>query len=227
MIEKTATIIGATGLIGSILQAQLLQDPYYDRVRALVRRPEQLQEDNPKSETKLVNFEDTEWLKLALDGSDAVFCCIGTTQKKMGRDKNAYWKIDHDIPVNACKLARETGCEKFIMVSAIGADAKSGNFYIRMKGQTEADVIATGMPIVHIMQPSLLLGKRTEKRPLEKFSQVVFKPVSQLMFGSLSKYRAIEADTVAKAMITASKSDEQGIFRHTYDGIMALAKQDV
>lgn len=220
MIEKTATIIGSTGMIGSLLTKYLLEDPSYDSVRILVRKTVELTHN--KLDIKLVNFDDHEWWKLSLEGSSAVFSCIGGTMKNVLGDKKLYWKIDHDIPVKACHLAHETGCEKFIYVSAIGSNANSNNFYLKMKGQTQKDIIATGMPQIHIMEPSILLGKRKENRPLEKIAQFVMSPLSKLMSGPLSKYRAIEGADVAKAMIAASKKNEAGVFHYTYNEMMQL-----
>ena len=77
----TATIVGSTGLIGNYLLEQLLQDEYFDTVRILIRRSLEL--THPKLEKKLVDFTDTESLRLGLEGSDVIFCTIGTTQKKV------------------------------------------------------------------------------------------------------------------------------------------------
>lgn len=224
MSERTATIIGSTGMIGTQLLNLLMQDPDYDYIRILVRRPVPV--TNNRLEIKLVNFDDLETVQLALDGSDVVFSCIGTTNKKVRGDKKLYWKIDHDIPVNACRLALERGCEKFVFVSSIGANANSTLFYTKMKGQTEQDVIATGMPEVHIMRPGMLLGERKESRPLEKFAQVVMKPLSGLMVGKARQYRAIEAIDVARAMIGAAKRNVKGTYIYTYDDMMKLAKKN-
>ncbi len=220
MSDRTATIIGSTGMIGSYLLDLLLKDDYYDYIRILVRRPVPI--TNDRLEVKLVNFDDLESVKLALDGSDVVFSCIGTTNKNVRGNKKLYWQIDHDIPVNAARLALETGCEKFIFVSSSGANAESKIFYTQMKGQTEKDVIATGIPEVHIMRPGMLLGSRKESRPAEKFFQVAFKNLSGLLFGSLRQYRAIEGADVAKAMIAASKLNTKGVHIYSFDEMMAL-----
>src|SRR6266508_1696675 len=98
MSAKTATIIGATGLIGGELLNLLLQDNYFDRVRVLLRRP--FEREHPKIEKKLVDFNDADSLLIAIDGSDAIFCAVGTTQKKVKGDKEAYRKVDYDIPVH-------------------------------------------------------------------------------------------------------------------------------
>ncbi len=160
MSKKTATLIGATGLIGSRLLQELLNDTYFDTVRILIRRP--LEINHPKLEKKLVDFTDAESFRLALEKSDAVFCAIGTTQKKVKGDKVAYRKIDFDIPVHAAKFCKETGCEKFILVSSIGANSKSNNFYLKLKGEVEDEVKAIGIKTTHIHAALHFVG--SEKR---------------------------------------------------------------
>src|SRR6185436_7972134 len=124
----TATLVGATGLIGSYLLEALLDDPYFDTVRILIRRPTDI--THPKLEKKIVDFNDSDSLLVALSNSAVVFCAIGTTQKKVKGDKEAYRKIDFDIPVKLARFCKMSGCEKFILVSSVGANSKSSNFYI-------------------------------------------------------------------------------------------------
>ncbi len=195
-----ATVIGATGLIGSYLLELLLKDDRFDSVRVLVRRP--FEPDHPKLEKKLVDFTDAESFRLALEGSDVVFCCIGTTQKKVKGDKEAYRKIDYDITVNAARFCKLNGCETFVFVSSVGANSKSNNFYLKLKGEIEDAVRAVGLRHVHIMQPSLLLGDRKESRLGEKIAQWVIPVISFLI---PKKYRPIHARKVAEMMINAAK----------------------
>ncbi|MFN2439722.1 MAG: NAD(P)H-binding protein, partial [Chitinophagaceae bacterium] len=108
MNGTTATIIGSTGLIGNYLLQQLINDKGFDTIRLLVRRP--VKNENPKVEIKLIDFNDHESFKLGIEASDVVFCAVGTTQMKVKGDKEAYRKIDHDIPVNAARFCKETGC---------------------------------------------------------------------------------------------------------------------
>ena len=109
----TATLIGATGLIGSYLLEVLLNDPYFDTIRILIRRPIEI--THPKLEKKIVDFNDSDSVLVALSNSDVVFCAIGSTMKKVKGDKDAYRKIDYDIPVNLARFCKMTGCEKFIV----------------------------------------------------------------------------------------------------------------
>jgi len=214
----TATIVGATGLIGGHLLNELLDDSYFDVVRILIRRP--LGITPPKLEKKIVDFNDSDSLLVALSNSDVVFCSIGTTQKKVKGDKEAYRKIDFEIPVKLARFCKMTGCEKFILVSSVGANSKSGNFYIKLKGEVEDAVRTVGLRSLHILRPSFLLGERKEFR----IGEVIGKPLMQLFsFAIPAKYKAIQAKDVAKAMVAIAKKNEEGSFVYEYDHIQELA----
>lgn len=195
-----ATIIGSTGLIGGHLLELILNDDLFETVRILIRRP--LAITHPKLEKKLVDFNDLESYRLALEGTDVIFCCIGTTMKKMKGDKDAYRKVDYDIAVHAAKLGKANGCEKFVLVSAVGADSKSNNFYLKLKGEIEEAVQATGIESVYILRPSLLLGNRKEFRLSEKLASWLMPLFAFLL---PAKYKPVKANEVAKAMVNAVK----------------------
>ena len=195
-----ATIIGATGLIGGHLLDMLLNDITFKSVRILIRRPLEL--SHPKLEKKLVDFSDMENFRLALEGTDVIFCTIGTTMKKMKGDKDAYRKVDYEIAVNAARLGKANGCEKFVLVSAVGADSQSRNFYLKLKGETEEAVQASGIESVYILRPSLLIGNRKEFRAGEKLASWLMPLFAFIL---PAKYRPVKAIDVAKAMIHAVK----------------------
>ena len=215
----TATLIGATGLIGGCLLKELLNDPYFDTVRILIRRP--LDIIHPKLEKKIVDFNDSDSLLVALSNSDVLFCAIGSTMKKVKGDKDAYRKIDFDIPVKLARFCKMTGCEKFILVSSAGANSKSMNFYQRLKGETDEAVKEAGLKIVHIMRPSLLLGERKEFRLGENIGKAVMTSLSFLI---PEKYKAIQGKQVSKVMTALSKKNEEGYFVHENSEIRRLSK---
>ena len=213
----TATLIGATGLIGNYLLDELLNDPFFNTVRILIRRP--LDISHPKLEKKIVDFNDSDSILVALSNSDVVFCSIGTTQRKVKGDKDAYRKIDFDIPVKVARFCKMTGCEKFILVSSVGANSKSKSFYLKLKGEVEDAIESVGLNWVHIMRPSMLLGDRKESRFGESIGKVIITPFSFLI---PSKYKPIQARDVAKAMLAAAKKTEEGFFIHEYRKIKSL-----
>ncbi len=215
MSDKTATIIGATGLIGSYLLEQLIQDESFNVIRLLVRRP--FKNENSKIEVKLIDFTDYESFKLGIEGSDVVFCSVGTTQKKVKGDKEAYRKIDHDIPVKAARFCKETGCNNFLIVSSVGADAKSKNFYLRLKGEVENEIKNIDLKTVSVFRPSILLGNRKESRTGESIGQIAMQTFSFVFINNLRKYKPIYAREVAAAMIYATKQQKTGISIYEYD----------
>ena len=218
MNGKTATIIGVTGMIGGYLYELLKKDNSFDTIRLIVRRP--IPKDDPRTEIKLVDFADAESLQLAIDGSDVVFATVGTTQRKVKGDKEAYRKVDYDIPVKAAQFCKATGCETFVLVSAIGANSKSSNFYLKLKGEIEEAIKAVGLRSVHIMQPSMLMGDRKESRPGEKIAAAIMPRLSFLI---PSKYRAIDAKKVAGAMLKVVKENKNGVFVYRYKEIRDMS----
>jgi uncharacterized protein YbjT (DUF2867 family) len=221
MTSKTAALIGATGLIGGELLNLLLKDDYFSTVKILVRRPFNLV--HPKLEKKLVDFNDNDSLLVALDNSDIIFCTVGTTQKKVKGDKEAYRKVDYDIPVHAARFCKMVGCNVFVLVSSVGANSKGKNFYLKLKGEVEDQIGKLGIGSVHIMRPSMLVGDREEFRIGEKIGTPLMKAFSFLL---PSKYKPIKAGDVAKAMVAAAKNNEQGFLVYEYEEMRKLAKTE-
>jgi uncharacterized protein YbjT (DUF2867 family) len=222
MNEQTAVVIGATGLIGNMVVEELLNDDAFSIVRTLTRKP--LTIIHPKLQQKIVNFNDMDDYKEKFGEGDIIFCCIGTTQKKVKGDKEAYKKVDYDIPVNAAQIGISRNFKKYLIVSSVGANEKSSNFYLQLKGKTENAIKEFTFRSISIFRPAQLLGKRKEYRPAEKILQPVTKFISLLLFGSLKKYRSINAKDVAKAMVKESKQNNPGVHYFEYTQMMQLQK---
>ncbi len=218
MERKTATLIGATGLIGSQILQQLIDDADFRKIKVLVRRPFKFV--HPKIELIQLDFADEVAYQAAIAGSDAVFCSVGTTLKQVNSDMVAYRKIDYDIPVNAARFCVATGCPKFLLVSSIGANSQSSNFYLKLKGEVEEKVGSLGIPSVAVFRPSMLLGERAEFRLGEKVGQTL---MGVLGFMIPKPYKAIDVKTVAKAMIAVAKKETQGLEFYTYAEMLNLA----
>ena len=211
MSQKTAALIGATGLIGSQLLDLLRQDGDYKTIRALSRRP--LDIADPKTPVVVLDFSDEAAFKAALEGCDAVFCSVGTTQSKVKGDMTAYRKVDYDIPVNAARFCAELGIPHFLLVSSVGANSKGGNFYIKLKGEVEDRVSSMAIPSISIFCPSMLLGNRNESRPAEAVGQVLMRALAFLI---PSKYKPIQGRDVARAMIAAARRGAEGVRVYHY-----------
>jgi uncharacterized protein YbjT (DUF2867 family) len=209
--DMKATIIGASGLIGSYLLQQLLDDSNFKEIRILVRKSLNIQ--HAKLSEVIVNFNDEiQFQNSILEGS-IVFSCIGTTNKKVKGNADAYRKIDFDITVNAASFSHLQQCTNFIFVSAVGADKHSSNAYLKLKGQIEKNIELQHLPRVFAIRPSLLIGPRNEFRLGEKIAQMIMPVFNWLLPYT---YRAIDAKQVAKKMIALSHSTALGF--HIVEG---------
>lgn len=200
---KTAIILGATGLTGSMLLQKLLNDDRYHSIKVFSRRS--LEISHPKLEEIVCDLLDLKSQKEHFVANE-VYCCIGTTTKKTP-DKALYRKIDFGIPVQAAELCKINNIPSLLIVSAIGADANSSIFYNRTKGEMEAAVLESGIPKTHILQPSVISGDRGEFRLGEKFGIIVMTIFSPVLIGPIKKYRPIKAATIAEAMRVLANGD--------------------
>lgn len=197
---STALIAGASGLVGGFLLRQLLAAPEYDRVVSLSRRPLDL--EHPKLQQVIVDFGALDRVTADLRCTDA-FCCLGTTIKQAG-SREAFRAIDHVAVLALAWTARRNGAQRFIVISSLGAGAHSRVFYNRVKGEMEEALEVLDFPTLGIFRPSLLLGPRARPRLGERMAAAVMWLAEPLLLGRLRKYRAIEAEVVARAMVRCS-----------------------
>ncbi len=217
--DRTALIAGATGLVGGFLLDRLLQEDLYREVRALVRRP--FERRHPKLTTIVADFDQLD--ENAADFQvDDVFCCLGTTIKKAG-SQAAFRRVDHDYVAAVARLARAAGAHRFLLISSVGANAATSNFYLSVKGAVEEAVAACAFPEVHVFRPSLLIGPRQERRPGERAAAFAAPLVAPLLVGGLSRYRPVHARSVAAAMVEAARTGGTGRRVYTFDDIVRLA----
>ena len=204
---NTAIVAGSTGLIGSQLTGLLLEDSYYEKVIVLSRKPQTL--NHPKLRSVIINFDQLGNYSDALQGDD-IYCCLGTTIKVAG-SKEAFYKVDHDYPLSLAAIAKAGGAKQYLIVTALGSDKNSSIFYNKVKGEVEEDLKKIGFESLHIFQPSMLMGPRTEKRSGEEIGQSVMRFLGFLI---PKKFKVIESIRVARAMLAVAKMEQKGINVH-------------
>ncbi|MGJ8683235.1 MAG: NAD-dependent epimerase/dehydratase family protein [Nonlabens sp.] len=196
-MKYSAVVIGATGLTGSKLVELLFENEQYERVITLSRKRTKL--NHRKHESHIVDLFDpttyAEFLK-----ADHLFICTGTTQAKTP-EKEKYYRIEHDLPVQVAQVALENGVKKVIAISALGADPESRFMYNRGKGEMERDIEKLGFQEAYFVQPALIGGEREEQRKFESAWKKFQKLIDPLLIGYLKKYRTIEPETIAQSMI--------------------------
>ena len=207
-MHNKSIVLGSTGLIGKHLLSYLGEKDI--SVIAITRRSIK---DIPKNASPMIIDFDEFLDQGHLPDCEHIYICLGTTIKKAG-SQESFKKVDLDYCLGFAKKARESGATKISLVTSVGANADSKNFYLESKGKLENEIKALGFDSVNIFQPGLLLGNRDEIRPLEFLGQYGSFLLNMFLFGSLKKYRSIQASKVANAMANSTKNNGINYFSY-------------
>lgn len=208
--EWTVLVAGGTGLVGRECLKQLLAESSCRRVVALVRRPGALSDAVAGSagriEERVVDFERL-GQQLDVSGIDRIVCALGTTIAKAG-SRQAFRRVDLEYPLELARQGAARGVPHYLLVSAMGADARSRIFYSRVKGELEDALRALPFRSLSIARPSLLLGDRAEFRLGEAAGSWAAR---LLPFVFPDKYRPVQAAAVAAALVRMAREDAPGL----------------
>jgi uncharacterized protein YbjT (DUF2867 family) len=205
-------LAGASGLTGSHTLKLLLDNPKISKVVSIGRRKIEIK--HPKLEEVL--------LGAPIDFHvDAFLCCLGTTIKKAG-SREGFEKIDVELPIELARSLKARGCETAAAISAIGADSSSSIFYNRAKGKMENGLRQVGFSSLSLLRPSIIAGSRKESRLAEKISLKMMNAAAPLMAGPIRKYRPIEAETIAKALVTLAIERKPGALIYESDALQEI-----
>ncbi len=200
--QGTALIAGATGLVGGECLRRLLAHPAWTTVMVLTRREVAVERKSPKLRQVLTDLATLENHRDQLV-ADQVFCALGTTMRKAG-SRAAFREVDFEYPLRLARLARANGATHYSLVSAVGADRRSAFHYSRVKGELEEALMEMDWPSLAIFRPSVIEGKRSEVRPLERLSGSLLKlaPVA---------WRPVAAADIASAMVSLALESPPGV----------------
>jgi uncharacterized protein YbjT (DUF2867 family) len=215
-VARSALVVGATGLVGGHVVDLLLESAACAHVLVLARRP--LGKKHDKLEVRVVDFDALS----SLPAVDDVYACLGTTMRVAGT-KERFRKVDHDYTLYVARRAREASATRLALVSSVGASERATSFYLRVKGDTERDVLALGFETTVLARPSFLTGDRSHKRFGESAGIAVASALSWAMVGPTRRYRPIEGRTVAAAMIGALARGEPGAHVLEHGELLAAA----
>ena len=209
--RRTALLAGGSGLVGGLAIPHLLAPGAFTDVVALGRRP---LPTRAGLDPQMVDFARLD-ARPPIPAAAAV-CALGTTIRKAGSPEG-FRAVDVDAVVAFARWARAGGAPTFVLVSSVGADPRSSNFYLRCKGEAEEAVAGLGFARFVALRPGLLLGDRQEARRGEAIGRTLTPFLNPLLPGPLRRYRGIAADLVAAAAARAALDPLPGRFAWGYD----------
>lgn len=219
--SKRVVLAGASGLVGGFCLELLLNSPKVKEVSVFVRRP--LDQKHQKLKEIQVDFLNLDHAPVQ-GPMDAVFCCLGTTIREAG-SRPEFQKVDLDYVIALAQWGVKHQAQDFLVVSSMGADKTSPVFYSCVKGKMEDEISKLGYRSVHIFRPSLLVGNRKKPRRGEKVGEKVLSLLNPIMQGPLRKYRAIQAEAVARAMVNRLLESQPGSKIYLSDEIQLLSNR--
>lgn len=215
-------LVGATGLVGSRVIAQAVDRPEV-RIVGVARREATLPRG---ARMEMLLAEPAGWGDaIAASRAKVLVCALGTTIRKEGNDREAFRAIDHDLVLQCGRAARAAGIGHMIVVSSVGADLASRNFYLRVKAETEYALGKLGLARLDILRPGLLRGRRSERRPAERLAMRLSPALDALLHGRLRRFRSIRSDTVAQAILALAREKGGGRFVHEYDAMLRAVRR--
>lgn len=211
---KTAIIIGSTGMIGTQVLDLLLQSEQYSSVTSLVRRSTGI--THPKLKEYVVDFDAPDQWDKFVQG-DVLFSCMGTTLAN-AKSKENQFKIDYTYQFKVAEIAASNNVAEYVLISSAGANEKSGNFYLQMKGKLDHDVQNLNFKKIQILRPGQLYGVRHESRLGEKIGLKVMFAMNKI--GLFKKIKPIHSRELAQAMLNVTNKNNSGIY--TFNEVFAL-----
>ena len=212
-MSKKILIVGASGLVGGEILENLKTT---NNELILLSRKKVLCENNVNQ--IVIDFEDIDSLDTNLN-IDEVYIAIGhklSLSELVYITKNnrkSFVNVDYNYIKKVAEFAKNCGASSIGLISAIGANTKSLNTYLKVKGNVEQEIKLVGYKKIIIAHPSHLLGKRAgEDIPMTvKVFEQITNLFGLLMIGPLQKFRNVEAKKVAKAIIAKMNSSEKGL----------------
>ena len=219
MLRNKSMVVGSTGLVGKSVVNHLIEKDI--AVLALVRNDEVSK--NSLLNYYKIDFDDLQFPDEIFSDIKDIFICLGTTIKKAG-SKEAFQKVDISYCYEIAKQAQARGVKNISIVTSLGSDSNSANFYLKSKGMIEDKITKIDFDSISIHRPGLLIGARNEIRLGEFIGQKIFPYfIDPFLMGSIRKYRSIKGDTLAKAMVNLSGYRE-GINYYYFDDFNKSAK---
>ncbi|CAK4033972.1 NAD dependent epimerase dehydratase family [Lecanosticta acicola] len=201
----TVALVGATGLVGSIIFNTLKGSDAVKHIYTFSRKA--LPGD--AKVTPIVSKDATEWTSQYPSGSQLFISALGTTRGNAGGFENQR-KIDYDLNLAMAKAARESGSKVYVLISSSGANSKSSMGYLKMKGELEEAVQELGFENVVIVRPGVIVGNRQESRIAEAVLRNVARFAGSVSGGMLKDSWAQDDVVIARAAVRAGLDAVEG-----------------
>ena len=208
---NNSLIFGSTGFIGTKVVSHLKN---FEGSTITISRKKNL---DFGSLVNQIIVEDFNLKNIDLPKINHVFICLGTKLRAwelifMSKEKkDIFIKTDLDLIIKAAKKAKASGAKTISLVSAVGVKEGSLNTYMDIKGKVENEIIKLEFESTNFFRPGHLQGKASSEKWDTAVADFFSKIMDVFLVGPFTKFKSIEGDSVAKAMVNETFNSKPGI----------------
>ena len=200
LADMEILVAGGTGFIGSVLCPELAERGH--DVTALSRTPEGLPEGVEPAVGDITVYDT---VVSAVDDTDVVVNLVALSPLFEPRGGNRqHDEIHRGGTENLVRAAQTAGVDRFVQMSALGADPDGATHYIRAKGRAEAIVTDSDLEWV-IFRPSVVFGDGGE---FVSFTKKLAPPyLTPLPGGGKTRFQPIHVEDLVPMLADAIETD--------------------
>ena len=203
-------LVGSTGFLGNHILKELSGNK--SSTIALARRNIPNLPDNAKE--LIVDFNNLSEIKIS--NLEHVYLSLGyplyfhnVIGYMSSRLKKNFFQVDFTYQLEIAKKFKEAGTKNITLISAAGANPNSRNYYLKIKGMLEMEIIKLGFDSTNIFQPGHLRGNKFRFDIV--LADIISIIIDPFLHGPLKKLRSISVKKLAKSVVNKSLDRKTGV----------------
>jgi uncharacterized protein YbjT (DUF2867 family) len=204
-MSELVTVFGGTGFVGTYVVRALARKGW--RIRVAARRPKlgyRLPSYGDVGQIQLMaaDIGSREEVDAALTGASACINLVGILAPSAGR---SFRKVHEEGSRRVAEVAAARGVQRFVQMSALGADLRSPSVYARTKAEAEA-AVRKALPSAVVLRPSVVFGPEDDF--FNRFAAMAtWSPFLPLIGGGKTRFQPVYVGDVAQAAANALERD--------------------
>lgn len=207
--SKSVVMIGATGAVGGHVVRGLVNMPSVQRITLLSRRAVS-DAASEKIDQHIVDALDPATYAHLLAGHTTAICTLGVGQPSKVT-KQQFLAVDRDAVLGFAAACKRAGIGHFQLLSSVGANPASSQYYLRGKGELEQGLKDLQFDRLSLFHPSMILTPQNRYGPLQGLTLLVWPWLNPLLSGGLRKFRGIKVDRLGRAIALNTERGRSGV----------------
>ncbi len=221
MLNQSVVFMGATGAVGSAAFAQTQKSKKVSKILTLGRRPVDLKHPPGHLDQQTIDIHNPESYSGFLKGFDIAICTLGVGEASKV-SKEEFIKVDKTAVLAFAKECKTHGVKHFHLLSSIGSNSSSWNYYLRTKGELNDELIKLNFESLSIYQPSMIMTPQNRYGFTQGVALKLWPKLDFVLRNKNRKYRGIKVDMLGKSIANNALVQKSGVEYLQYDDFLRL-----